>query len=273
MTGYGGNGRMFTIKEFVQPRSIEEAYKILESRRNNAIIGGSAFLRLGSKKIDTAVDLSKLELNFIKDQEDYIEIGAFTTFREVEVNPIILNHFNGVISKSVRNIIGVQFRNIVTVGASVFSKYGFSDLITALLALDTEIELFKGGRMSLDEFLKRPYQKDIFTRIFIKKNQRKASYHELRNSVSDYPILNVAVSRLGNQWNVSVGARPQRAAIARRASEELSNSSSFKDVENYANIAAEECIFGTNERGTAKYRKAMCRVLVKRGIMEVLQCK
>lgn len=264
---------MFTIKELVQPNSIEEAYNILIRRRNNAVIGGSAFLRLGSKKIDTAVDLSKLELNFIKDEDDYIEIGAFTTFREVEISPLLFNSFNGVISNSVRNIIGVQFRNIVTVGASVFSKYGFSDLITALLALDTEVELYKAGRMSLDEFLKRPYETDILTRVFIKKNHRKASYQHLRNSVSDYSILNVAVSRLDNQWTVAVGARPQKAVIARKASEELSNSSNFESLEHYANIAAEELTFGTNERGTAKYRQAMCKVLVKRAITEVLQCK
>ncbi|MBB6217845.1 CO/xanthine dehydrogenase FAD-binding subunit [Anaerosolibacter carboniphilus] len=264
---------MFTIKELVQPKTIEEAYNTLISRRNNMVIGGSAFLRMGSKKIDTAVDLSNLELSYIKDQDDYIEIGAFTTFREVETSPILVNHFNGVISKAVKNIIGVQFRNIVTVGASVFSKYGFSDLITALLVLDTEIELYKAGRMTLDDFLKRPYEKDILTRVLIKKNQRLASYQDLRNSVSDYPILNVAVSRLDNQWTIAVGARPQKAVIAKKASEELSNHLDAENLAHYANIAAEELTFGTNERGTAEYRQAMCKVLVKRAMMEVLQCK
>ena len=264
---------MFTVKEFVQPKTIEEAYDALVSRRNNTLIGGSAFLRMGSKKIGTAVDLSILELNYIKDRDDYIEIGAYTTFREVETSPLLMNRFNGVLSNSVKNIIGVQFRNIVTVGASVFSKYGFSDFITALLALDTEVELYKAGRMSLDDFLKRPYEKDILVSVFIRKNQRQASYQDLRNSISDYPILNVAVSRLDNQWTIAVGARPQKAAIARKASEALSNSLIFDNLEDYANIAAEELTFGTNERGTAKYRQAMCKVLVKRAIMEVLQCK
>ncbi|AOY76481.1 FAD binding domain-containing protein [Clostridium formicaceticum] len=264
---------MFTVKEFLQPKTIEEAYNTLVSNRNNTVIGGSAFLRMGSKKIGTAIDLSKLELNVIKDQGDYIEIGTYTTFRELETNPLLMNHFNGTLSKSVRNIIGVQFRNIVTVGASVFSKYGFSDLITILLALDTEVELYKAGRMSLYDFLQRSYEKDILTSLFIKKNQRQASYQDLRNSVSDYPILNVAVSRLDHQWRIAVGARPQKATIARRASEELSNALNLDDLEHYANMTAEELTFGTNERGTAKYRQAMCKVLVKRGIMEVLQCK
>jgi len=186
---------------------------------------------------------------------------------------LLTNNFNGVISKSVKNIIGVQFRNIVTVGASVFSKYGFSDLITALLCLDTEVELYNAGRMPLDKFLQMPYEKDILTRILIKKNQKQASYQDLRNSVSDYPILNVAVSRLNNQWAIAVGARPQRAAIARMASEELSLNFNLENLDHYANLVAEELTFGTNARGSAEYRQAMCKVLVKRAIREVLQCK
>ncbi len=264
---------MFSIKELAQPKAIEEAYDILTSKRNNAVLGGSAFLRLGSKRIGTAVDLSKLELDYIKEQYGYIEIGALATFREVETNPLLVSNFNGVLSKSVRNIIGVQFRNIVTVGASVFSKYGFSDLITALLALDAEVELYKAGRMPLAEFLNRSYEKDILTRVFIKKDQRRAAYQDLRNSISDYPILNVSVSRLNSKWIIAVGARPQRAAIARKASEELTANLNLENLEHYANIAAEELTFGTNARGTATYRKAMCKVLVKRAITEVLQCK
>ena len=48
-----------------------------------------------------------------------------TTLRDLEVSPILNKYFNGVIGNCVKDIIGVQFRNVVTVGASVFSKYGF----------------------------------------------------------------------------------------------------------------------------------------------------
>ena len=68
-----------------------------------------------------------------------------TTLRDLEVNPILNKYFDGVLPKSVRDIIGIQFRNVVTVGGSVFSRYGFSDLIVGLLALETEVELYNGG--------------------------------------------------------------------------------------------------------------------------------
>ena len=122
---------MFTLMELVQPQSLEEAYEILMKRKNNIVIGGSAFLRMGEKRIGTGIDLSNLNLNLIEETSDYIKIGAMTTLRDLEVSPILNKYFNGVISNSVKDIIGVQFRNVVTVGASVFSKYGFSDLIVA----------------------------------------------------------------------------------------------------------------------------------------------
>lgn len=179
---------MFTLIELVQPETIDEAYEILMEKRNNTILGGCAFLRLGSSRIGAGIELSKLNLDYITEHDHEIEIGAMTTFRDLETSKLLQEYFNGVIPKAVSHIIGVQFRNVVTVGASVFSKYGFSDLLTALLALDTEVELYKGGRMSLLQFLEKPYEKDLLTKIWIKKNQGQAVYQNMRNSASDFPI-------------------------------------------------------------------------------------
>lgn len=265
---------MFTIKNLVKPETIEEAYNLLVEKRNNTLLGGCAFLRMGSRAIFNGIDLSNLNLDYIHENNDYIEIGAMTTFRELETHPLLTQYFNGVLPNAVGNIIGIQFRNVVTVGATVFSRYGFSDLITALLALGAEVELYKGGRLSLEKFLEKPHEKDILTKIFIKKNHRKAVYKDIRISASDYPVLNLTVSRLDNNWTIAVGARPFRAKIATKASLELSKDN-FTDehIDSVASIAAEELNFGSNMRGSKEYRKAMCQVLTKRAIKEVLQCK
>ena len=261
---------MFSLHDLVQPDNIEEAYQILSDKRNNTILGGCAFLKMGSKRIGTAIDLSNLQLSYIKETDGFIEIGAMTSLRELETHTLLKESFNGLLPKSVRNIIGVQFRNSATVGASVFSKYGFSDLITALLVLDTEVDLYKGGRMPLADFLKKPKGKDLLVRLWVKLDNRQATYLNFRKSASDYSILNVAVSRLNKQWTIVVGARPRRAAIASVASAALSKENlSLAEIEDAAQKVAEELSFGTNMRGSAEYRKALCKVLVKRAIMEV----
>lgn len=262
---------MLTIQEYVLPESFEEAYEILKTNKNSTILGGCGFLRISSKKIGKAVDLSNLHLNYIRENQDTIEIGAMTTFRSVETSPILTQYFDGILSKSVKNIVGVQLRNIVTVGGTVYSRYGFSDFITALLALDAEVVLYKGGQILLKEFLKNGGNKDILVKIVLKKNNRKAAFQTMRNSKSDYAILNVAVSKLDNDWNIVVGARPQRAEIARMASKYLSESKgTMEDIEKASLLAASELVFGSNMRGSKEYRQSICKVLVKRAIMEVL---
>ena len=265
---------MFTISDLVQPETLAEAYQILMDKRNNTILGGCGFLKMGKKRINKGIDLSQLNLSYILEQDGFIKIGAMTSLRELEVHPLLKENFNGVLPKSVRDIIGVQFRNGVTVGASVYSKYGFSDLITALLCLDTEVELFKGGRMSLADFLAKPIEKDLLVRLWIRKTIRQATYLSFRNSASDYATLNAAVSKLDNRWTIAVGARPSKAAIAVSASAMLDQEKlTFEMIEKAAQRASEELTFGTNTRGTAAYRKALCQALVKRGIMEVAACK
>lgn len=265
---------MFTLRDFVQPETLEEAYNTLIAKRSNTVLGGGAFLKLGSKRIGVGIDLSKLHLNYIKLEAGFFEIGAMTPLRDIETSLILQNYCNGILPKSVTNIVGVQLRNTATVGASVFAKFGFSDLITALLALDAEVELFNAGKMPLKDFLDQPFERDILIKVLLKEEQRKASYQSLRNSATDFPILNAAVSNFRDQWTIVVGARPFKAEIAQKASIELDKTDfSSQAIQKICNIAAEELGFGTNTRGTAEYRRAMCKVLIKRAITEVLQCR
>jgi CO/xanthine dehydrogenase FAD-binding subunit len=267
---FKGESSLFTIQELVQPETLEQAYSILRKRKSNAILGGCAFLRLGSKRIGTGIDLSKLNLNYIKESEESIEIGAMTTFRDIETSPILNKYFDGLLSKSVRNIIGVQFRNVVTVGASVYSRYGFSDLITALLALDTYVVLQGAGELPLAEFLEKGAKQDILVKLIIRKNVARAVYNMIRNSVSDYPILNAAVSYSEGSWRIVVGARPQRAAVAVQASQYLTQCDINSDsIERAAELALKELSFGSNMRAGALYRETVCKTLIRRAVSEV----
>lgn len=264
---------MFTLIDIVQPTTLEEAYSVLTKRKNNQLLGGSAFLRMGKKRIGTGIELSNLNLDYIKEDEEYVEIGAMTTFRSLETCSIIKDNFGSIIQDAVKDIIGVQFRNVVTVGGTVFSKYGFSDLIVALLSLDTEVELYKGGRMSLDDFLDRKYEKDLLTKVYIKKKNKKASYKSLRNAKSDYPLINVSVSKDKDRFKICIGARPQKAIEAKEASAFLSsNDITEANIEKASKIAVDEVAFGTNMRASKEYRYAMAKVLIKRAIMEVIEC-
>jgi CO/xanthine dehydrogenase FAD-binding subunit len=173
--------------------------------------------------------------------------------------------------KAVKNIVGVQFRNMATIGAGVYSKYGFGNITTALLALNADVVLFHGGRIKLQSFLANGYDRDILVEIIIPNIDIKASYQSIRNSYSDYSILNVAAARGINGWRIAVGARPGVSQVSLNSSAFL-NKGTLKDEDIlYASkLAAEELTFGSNMLGSEKYRKNICEVFVRRAIQEVL---
>ena len=100
---------MFTAKEYAMPQNLEEAYKLLTSKKTNYILGGCAWLRMGNRRMTTAIDLSLCDLDFIRETEHTIEIGAMTSYRTVEKSDILHRYFNGCISHCISSIVGTQF--------------------------------------------------------------------------------------------------------------------------------------------------------------------
>ncbi|CAK7007764.1 MAG: hypothetical protein TIS_00331 [Tissierella sp.] len=263
--------KMITFGDYLLPKSLDEAYSAFVSKKSARLIGGGCFLRMGNRKIGLAIDLSQTGIEYINELEEEVEIGGMTSLRDIETSQILKNNFGNIIEDSVKHIIGVQLRNTATIGATVYSRYGFSDPITALLALDADIYLYKGGRISLEEYLKeKDYRKDILEKVIIKKNIKGADFQTIRNSAVDYAILSAGVSRINGKYRISIGARPRAAILAYEAMEYISNVEVNEDTATKAGeLVSEEIHFGTNNRGTCEYRKEISKILVKRALLEV----
>lgn len=259
---------MFTFANFFPASTIEEAYAELMKNRKNVLLGGTSYLRMGNTNYNTAVDISNVEnIDKITEKEDSFEIGAMVSFRQLETDKNLYEWFP-VISKAVSDIVGVQLRNNVRVGATVFTKHGFSDLITALLSLDTYVVLHKGGELRLEDFLKeKETRRDILVKIIIKKEKLKTSFQCVRKSKADYSVLNMAVSRdeAGNM-RVAVGSRPSRAVLAHKTMEFLKDNFDEKQA---GEILQKETVFGSNMRGTKEYRELLGAALLAKALKEV----
>lgn len=247
---------------------MEEAYKIVED--GGTVIGGGAFLHLGKRNINSAVDISKLGLDYIKETKGFIEIGSAVTLREIEKNDSLNKYFDGILSKTAAVIMGVQIRNVATIGGTLSGKYGFSDLLTSLLSLNTQLTFYKRGKISLEEYIKESIKNDILIKIKIKKEEVKAKYINLRNTSTDFSILNAAVSKSNNSCRIAVGARPAAAKLALKAMDYINKEGiNEESAEKAGKIASEELNFGSDVRSSGKYRKDICSVLVKRALLEV----
>lgn len=258
---------LFTIKNYVVAESLEQAYE-LNQKRNNVILGGTGWLKMGSRNIMTAIDLSNLGLDTIEEDDESFKIGCMCTLRQLEVDEKLNSYFDGVIAESLIHIVGVQFRNCATIGGSVYSRFGFSDILTCLLALDTYVELYKGGIIPLNEYKDMDYDTDILVRIIIKKDNRRVSYLTHRNTKTDIPALAVAVSKEDTKWNVVIGARPQRALLI-DGTQFLSENPTQDERNNLISYIMENVKFQSNMRGSSEYRKILAKALVSRGIDSV----
>ncbi|SKA97736.1 CO or xanthine dehydrogenase, FAD-binding subunit [Caloramator quimbayensis] len=256
------------VKEYKRAESLNEAYDALLN--GSVIIGGGAFMHLSDNEV-SIVDLSKLGLSFINENEDTVEIGAYTTLKEIEDSSIISSYFNGVLSKTAGIIAGVQVRNIATIGGCIGGRYGFSDILTCLLALNAKVELFKAGKMSLEEYLSSREIKDIILKVIINKNNKKASFFNMRNSFSDFSVLNVAVCK-DEDFKIAVGARPLSAVYAKDAMEYLNqNELNYENIKKAAEIAGDTLNFGDDLRASSNYRREVCKTLVERALLEVIK--
>lgn len=265
---------MLKIKNYVKVESLEEAYE-LNQKRTACVLGGMVWLKMGSRNVTTAIDLSGLGLDTITETDKEFMIGCMTPLRDLELHQGLDTYTNGAIRESLRHIVGVQFRNCATAGGSIWGRFGFSDVLTMLLALDTEVELFKGGRVCLSDFVKMPKDRDILVRIIIKKTPLKVAYLSQRNTKTDFPVLACSISLSENGVKAVYGARPAKAFLLKdeenllAGMESMSAEEKKATIQKFADYAAHNVPTSGNMRGSAEYRTLLVKVLTRRALEAV----
>lgn len=149
------------------------------------------------------------------------------------------------------------------------SKLGFSDVLTAFLACDTQVILYKKGEVSLREFIYMPLDNDILTHIYVKKDGRKTAYESFRMTETDFPTLTCAMAMVDGRFETVLGARPKHAEVV--IDEELADSLSKEDVASYAKRVIDKLQYGSNIRGSKQYRKQLSKVLISRCISRLTE--
>ena len=195
-------------------------------------------------KIGTAIDLSACGLDYIRETEEAVMIGAYTSLRDIETSAVILENFGPALREVLEHLIGVQLRNVITIGAHVASRFGFSDIIPTLLAMNASLRFYRGGVKSLWAYMNEDVpERDILVEIVLPKEGRRTKVQMMRLSYNDYSIFCLAASRVKENWINAAGVLPGRITAEYR--------------------------FGTNYRGTAEYRRTLCEVFARRAIEEL----
>ena len=265
---------MLKIREYVKVKDLEEAYQ-LNQKRSACVLGGMVWLKMGNRNVGTAIDLSGLGLDTIEEDEEGFRIGAMVSLRDLETHKGLAEYTQGAMKESLRHIVGVQFRNCATVGGSIYGRFGFSDVLTMFLAMDSYVELYKGGIIPLEEFAQMKRDRDILVQILVKKRPAAMSYISQRNSSTDFPVLTCGVSLFEDgEARVALGACPYKAVIVKDEKGILKDflkkepGEQKEAAEAFAAYAREHVRTGTNMRASAQYRSHLVQVLTKRALIQ-----
>ncbi|MDD6481046.1 MAG: FAD binding domain-containing protein [Lachnospiraceae bacterium] len=259
---------MMTIQNYIRPQSLEEAY-MLNQKKSNRIIGGMLWLKMTNGLVSTAIDLCDLGLDTLEETDDSFSIGAMVSLRQLELHEGLNAYTQGAVAKALQDIVGVQFRNMATIGGSIFGRFGFSDVLTVFLAMDTYVELYKGGIVPLREFASINRDRDVLVRIIVKKHPGTFTYLSMRNTRTDFPVLTCATSCFDGAYHTVIGARPERAVLLEDIQGILSGGINQQTASSFADFAAENIKVGSNVRGSAAYRTHLIRVLTNRALLEL----
>lgn len=230
------------VIEYKMPIDLDEAYQLINSNKKAQLIAGGLFLRLQNRVIPLLVDLSMLQLDYIKENEATFEVGSMTTLRTIETSKLP----NGI-KESVKQIAGVGVRNLATIGGSICGRYPFSDINIALQALDCDLVFHKSGLVKVRDFIENGLQdQDILVKVIIQKDT--PSYTKYYKKVyTDFSLVNVSVA--GN--DVVIGSRPGRGQVLENILDQ--------DVSTIVG----KVDFKDDYKASASYRKALASALLE----------
>jgi len=211
------------IREYIRPRSVEEAYGIYQEVRAAFLAGGTLLTQRKSIEIDSLIDLQAVGLNYIKGEKQLIRIGSMTTITEIAGSEVIAQSFSGTLNKSARRLGSPAVRNLSTIGGNIMSRVYWSDIVPVLLAMDADLLLFDGEphKVGIGSLLKDARLRQMLLVEVIVPKGGKGFYRRFSRTAVDIPqVVSVLIQSaevravVGGLWKVPQRVERLEKAIA-----------------------------------------------------------
>ncbi len=246
------------VEEFYSPTKIKEALTLISSEGARVLAGSTTLGKLKNLKAKRFVNIMRLPLSYIREDDKHIYIGATTTIEEVLRNSAIRDKFP-FIYKALLQFGAWGIREMATVGGSVFTSFPWSDVTPLFLVLDARVHILSKDEerlLPLDNFLddKREYMRGyLLKEVIIDKENcgEKRDFKKIALSGFDLALLNFAYVKGDDFLRISVGARPGRTI---RLKETEKNRS--------IDVGIKEANLGDDFRVSKKWREEVLRSLL-----------
>ena len=272
-----------SIQEYYQPQSLEEATSLLADKAQGSLIlaGGTLAMPLindGVSIPEQVLGLKSAGLNYIKESDGYLVVGATTTLTQMAEQTSI-----PMLAAAALGVGGWAIRNMGTVGGNFFAPPPGGDFAAALLALDAELTIVgtTGDRVvPVNEFFTgfmtnvlQP--NEVIQEIKVQISEGKTAFKKYGRRHANTPSVVVAAVQIRIDDAVTfarialnaVGPHPIRAE---KAENFLVGKPLDREVILEAGeIAVGECTPFTDPIASEWYRRKMVPVILSRALAEV----
>ena len=276
--------------DYHAPKTIGEAIKLLDDLGEDAKIlaGGHSLIPMMKWRLAEPthlVDISRLSgLDYIKEEDGYLCIGAMATETALETNDLIANKYS-ILKDTSEVIADPLVRNLATLGGNI--AHGDPAMIILqpcwqwMLSWSHVVRMSPEEKLKIDDFFLGPLwtaleENEILTEIKIPmpQNDTGGCYIKLERKVGDYAIAAAAVRlEFDNEKCVSagialtnVGPTPVRATEAQNA---LIGTDVSDDLVDQASILAADASQPIGDhRGSEEYKRGVVKTLTGRAIMK-----
>jgi carbon-monoxide dehydrogenase medium subunit len=224
----------------------------------------------------------------IEPENGGLRLGAAVSTRAIARSPVVSDRFP-LLSQALRILGSMQIGNRATVGGNLSNASPAADSAPALLTLGASVKLVgpEGERsVPLEGFFLGPgktvIDREVMTEVQVPpaSPRGRGVFYKLgpRGAPEDICIVNLAVFAVpdaaGRNWEevrIALGAVAPTPVRARNAEDALRGQAiEGQSVKDAAQLAAEKDARPiTDIRGSAKYRRAMVRVLVGRALAQL----
>ena len=277
---------MLNIAAYHRPTTLIEAVSLLAEDGRTIIAGGTDLLvnpryMVGVREV---VDIRKLGLDYITDENNWLHIGAGATMYSVAKHPKIQALANGILARGAAVCGSPNIRNMATLAGNVASALPSADTPPSLLALDAQVVLagLQGERIvPLDSFYIGP-ARSVRERELIRElripldhvDTIKGGFFKIGRTAEDISMVNAAATLIIKDGLIT-SARVVMGAVApiplrvTRAEEALVGQKPVEETfQQAAELVRAEVRPISDHRASAEYRRRMSAVAALRALRQ-----
>ncbi len=229
--------------------------------------------------------INSRNLSYIKESDNYIHIGAGTTFEEFKQSQIITDHFPGL-AKQINLVASLPIRNMATIGGNLVNASPIGDISIILLALKAKLKI--AGKINREIDLSKFFidyktldleHDEIIEEIYFEKPKGDYSFNFEKVSKRTYLDIASVNSACAIELNgdiivdctISAGGIAPVPKLLKRTSEYLINKEiTIENIESALSIAQKEISPISDVRGSEKYKRLLLNQLIKAHFLEVI---